>query len=129
MSDTSRVIRIEDISSVVPAAHYDLSSRRIAGALGSQTMAVSQASMRSTGYADPHVHANAEQLFIVLKGEMGLRIGSDEFRLKAGDAALIRPGETHENFNVFDGETQYLTVTVKVPAAVKPVRTPLYFRP
>src|SRR3954464_12564548 len=100
MTDNARVIRIDDISDIVPAAHYDLASRRIAGALGSKTMAVSQASMRPTGYADPHVHVDAEQLFIVLKGEMGLRIGSDEFRLKAGDAALIRPGETHENFNV-----------------------------
>jgi quercetin dioxygenase-like cupin family protein len=113
MSDDKRVIRIPEIPSGVPAAHYDLTSRRIASALGSHTMAVSQASMQPTGYADPHVHEDAEQLFIVLECEMGLRIDGEELRLKAGDAALIRPGETHENFNVYPGETQYMAVTVK----------------
>lgn len=113
MSD-SRVIKIADRAPIVPAQHYDLQSRRIVDAPVARALKASQVSMDPTGRADPHVHEQAEQLFIVLRGEMGLRVEGEEFRLKPGEAALIRPGERHENFNLSPGKTEYLVISAEV---------------
>jgi quercetin dioxygenase-like cupin family protein len=59
----------------------------------------------------PHAHENAEQLFVILKGEMLMKTDRGEARLKTGQAAFIYPGEVHENYNVADGITEYLVVT------------------
>lgn len=110
----SRVIRIEDLAPALPAQHYDLQSRRIVDDPVAKTLKVSRVSMDPTGRADPHMHAQAEQLFIVLRGEMGVKIEGEEFRLKPGEAIFILPGEKHENFNVFPGQTDYLVISGKV---------------
>jgi quercetin dioxygenase-like cupin family protein len=67
--------------------------------------------MEPKGRTGPHAHESAEQLFVILKGEMLMKTDRGEARLKAGQAAFIYPGETHENYNVADGITEYLVVT------------------
>ena len=56
--------------------------------------------------AGPHAHENAEQLFIILKGEMRMKTDRGEARLKQGQTAFIYPGEVHENCNVAEGTTE-----------------------
>ncbi len=107
-----KLIKIEDIPGIIPPKHYDLVSRRIVDAsVGAKAMGVSLVRLERTGRADPHTHENAEQLFFVLKGEMAIKTEQGEVRLKQGEAAFIYPGEVHQNFNVAEGETEYIVVT------------------
>jgi len=107
-----KLIKIEELPGVLPPKHYDLVSRRIVDAsIGAKAMGVSLARMEPKGRADPHIHENAEQLFIVLKGEMAMKTAQGEVRLKQGEAAFIYPGEVHQNYNVVEGETEYLVIT------------------
>ena len=107
-----KIIPIEKLPGVLPAKHYDLVTRRIADAsMGAKAMGVSLVRLSRTGRADFHIHENAEQLFIVLKGEMAMKTEPGEVRLKPMEAAFVSPGERHQNFNVADGETEYIVVT------------------
>jgi mannose-6-phosphate isomerase-like protein (cupin superfamily) len=107
-----KIIRIEELPGILPAIHYDLVSRRIADAtIGAKATGVSLVRLSRTGRADFHIHENAEQLFIVLKGEMAMKTEQEEVRLKPMEAAFISPGERHRNFNVADGETEYIVIT------------------
>jgi quercetin dioxygenase-like cupin family protein len=97
-----------------PANHHNLKGCKIIDtASGSKIINAGLVSMEPTGKADPHVHDDLEHLFIVLKGEMGVKTAQGEFRLKAGDAALISPGEVHENYNLLNKKTEYLIVTCR----------------
>jgi mannose-6-phosphate isomerase-like protein (cupin superfamily) len=107
-----KIIRIEELPGILPAKHYDLVTRRIADAtLGAKAMGVSLVRLSRSGRADFHIHENAEQLFIVLKGEMAMKTEQEEVRLKPMEAAFVSPGERHQNFNVADGETEYIVIT------------------
>jgi quercetin dioxygenase-like cupin family protein len=107
-----KVITISELPGVVPEAHYDLLSYRIVDAnIGAKAMGASLGRMEPKGRTGPHAHETAEQLFVILKGEMLMKTDRGEARLKAGQAAFIYPGEVHENYNVAEGITEYLVVT------------------
>ena len=107
-----KVITIDAISGVLPPDHYDMLSYRMVDAtIGAKAMGASLGRMEPKGRTGPHTHENAEQLFVILKGEMLMKTDRGEARLKAGQAAFIYPGEAHENYNVADGVTEYLVVT------------------
>jgi quercetin dioxygenase-like cupin family protein len=110
-----KVITISELPGMVPEAHYDLLSYRIVDSqMGAKAMGASMGRMEPSGRTGPHAHENAEQLFIILKGEMLMKTDRGEARLKAGQAAFVYPGEVHENFNVADGTTEYLVVTCRL---------------
>jgi len=107
-----KVITISELPGVVPDAHYDLLSYRIVDAtIGAKAMGAALGRMEPKGRTGPHAHETAEQLFVILKGEMLMKTDRGEARLKAGQAAFIYPGEVHENYNVAEGITEYLVVT------------------
>jgi len=110
-----KVIAIADLPGIVPPDHYDLLSYRIVDAtIGAKVMGASLGRMEPNGRTGPHAHENAEQLFIILKGEMLMKTDRGEARLKQGQAVFIYPGEVHENFNMANGITEYLVVTSKL---------------
>ena len=110
-----KVITIEELPGVVPEAHYDLLSYRIVHEkIGAKSMGASLGRMEPSGRTGPHAHEKAEQLFIILKGEMLMKTDRGEARLKQGQAAFIYPGEVHENYNVANGTTEYLVVTSRL---------------
>lgn len=110
-----KVVNIEDIPQKTPPNHHNMSARSIANpAMGAKSIDTALARFEPNGRADPHVHEDAEQLFIVLKGKMMMKTEGEEVQLVEGQAALIFPGEVHENYNLSDGVTEYLTVTVNV---------------
>lgn len=111
----SRVVTLDDVVPNVPKAHYELASQRIVEPPFSGALKASRVRMQRGGYADAHVHADAEQLFIVTAGCMGLDIAGTAYRLDAGQSALVKPGELHGNYNLADGETEYFVVSTPVP--------------
>ena len=107
-----KVRRREDVPKVLPPNHYDLESQRIVDdTLGIKGLRISFVRMQQSGRADPHIHEDSEQLFIVLKGEMMMKTEQEEVRLLEGHTAFVPPGEVHGNWNGRDGETQYLVIT------------------
>jgi quercetin dioxygenase-like cupin family protein len=105
-----KIIPIEQIPGVVPPQHYDLIGRPVFSSGGTR---VSFTRMEKTGRCDPHVHEQAQQLFIVLKGAMLFKSESEEILVTEGHAVLFAAGEVHSNDNAADLETEYLTVTVE----------------
>jgi quercetin dioxygenase-like cupin family protein len=107
-----KVIAIEELAEKNSPNHYDLSGRTI---YDSKSTKVTFSRMEKTGRRDPHSHKDAEQLFIVLSGELMFTTNDGETRVKKGNAALFYPGEMHAHANAADGDTEYLTITARRP--------------
>jgi quercetin dioxygenase-like cupin family protein len=105
-----KVIAIEELGEKNSPNHYDLVGRTIFDSKGTK---VTFSRMEKTGRRDPHVHKDAEQLFIVLTGELMFTTSEGETRVKPGNAALFHPGELHAHANAAEGETEYLTITAR----------------
>ena len=107
-----KFITIEDIPGKVPPKHYDLLGRVFVDeSVGVKDFRVAFTRMEKTGRCDPHVHEEAEQIFLILKGAMMFVSDEGERPLKKGQAAIVLRGEVHSNYNIADEETEYLTVT------------------
>ncbi len=107
-----KFINIEEIPGQVPPQHYDLLGRTIADpSEGVKGFRVAFTRMEKSGRCDPHIHENAEQLFIILKGAMMFKSDAGETPVEQGQAVLVYRGEVHSNYNIADEETEYLTVT------------------
>ncbi|MFC1798283.1 cupin domain-containing protein [Thermodesulfobacteriota bacterium] len=105
-------MNIEEIPGVVPPKHYDLLGRPLVNeSMGVKDFKVSYTRMEKTGRCDPHIHENAEQLFIILEGAMMFVGEQGERPVNKGEAVLVKRGEVHSNYNIADDETVYLTVT------------------
>ncbi len=48
-----------------------------------------------TGRTTGHAHEDREEVYFVAAGEGAMRIGEDEFPIRAGDAFYVPPGEHH----------------------------------
>ena len=106
-----KITKIEELSGHVAPKHYDLISRRLLDAKG---VKIGFTRMEKTGRSDPHVHDHAEQLFIILKGEIMFRSPEGETRAKQGHTVLFQAGEEHSMQNLAGGESEYITVTTTV---------------
>lgn len=57
-----------------------------------------------------HVHAEGEELFVVLDGSVSIRLGTDTVELAAGDACLIPRGTAHAPFNPNDTAARAMVI-------------------
>ncbi len=60
----------------------------------------------------PHFHPEAEETFYILSGAARIRIDGNEFRLRPGDAVLIRPLEQHQVFTEGPEDLEFLVICV-----------------
>lgn len=107
-----KIAKIEELPGQIPKNHYDLIGRAL---YESKSTRIAYTRMEKTGRCDPHIHENAEQLFILLKGAMMFKSSEGETLVKEGHTVLFPPGEVHSNCNAADEETEYLTVTTTLP--------------
>jgi quercetin dioxygenase-like cupin family protein len=97
---------------VVPPGHYDLLGRKLIDRdLGSLSLRTYLIHMDPAGRTDSHAHPDAEQLFVVLKGELSITGETGEIRIKEGEAAFVAKGDRHLVANARAGETEYLAIT------------------
>ena len=107
-----KFITIDELPGRVPPNHYDLVGRAVADkSVGVDSFHVGVTRMEKTGRCDPHVHEEADQIFIILKGAMMFVSDEGETPLKPGQAVIAYRGEVHSNYNIAEIETEYLTVT------------------
>jgi mannose-6-phosphate isomerase-like protein (cupin superfamily) len=106
-----KVMKVKEIPGIVPPAHYDLISHRILNASDKiGNIVVAWVCMETSGKTDLHSHENTEHLFIVMKGELGVKTNNGDVCVRPGEAVLISSGELHGNFNASKGETEYIVV-------------------
>ncbi len=48
-----------------------------------------------TGSTTGHAHDDMEEVYFVVSGEGIMKVGEDEFQIKAGDSFYVPPGEYH----------------------------------
>ena len=82
--------------------------------MGAKSMVAALVHVTPIGFTDPHLHEDSEHLFVVLKGELGVKSAEGEIRVKPGEAVFVYPGEVHGIFNAGGGEIEYIAVTCKI---------------
>ncbi len=80
---------------------------------GSMHTGLSVDELAAGGTIDPHVHA-FEEGFYVLRGEPIVTIGSESYRLRAGDYAAIKVGTPHA-FRAGDSPVRWLQMAAPQP--------------
>jgi mannose-6-phosphate isomerase-like protein (cupin superfamily) len=77
-----------------------------------------------------HVHEREDELFYVLEGELRVRIGPEDRRVRAGEAALAPQGVAHTYRVESEPGARWLVVTARgdfealVRAAARPAEAP-----
>jgi mannose-6-phosphate isomerase-like protein (cupin superfamily) len=59
----------------------------------------------------PHMHSREEQVIIVLSGEIGVRVGDDEWTVAAGEIAYRPRDLPHASWNCSDKVAEILEIT------------------
>jgi mannose-6-phosphate isomerase-like protein (cupin superfamily) len=87
------------------------------GAIGAEGVDLHLNRIRVGSVPGPyHLHTEAENVYLVLAGDVVVRIDGVDHRLGAGDAAFIPPGVPHSASNV--GTTDAEHIDIYAPAAV-----------
>ena len=61
-----------------------------------------------------HSHTNIEEIYLVLDGELTMKVGDDVLTLGPRDAILMAPGTPRASRNETDAETTFAMISVKV---------------
>jgi mannose-6-phosphate isomerase-like protein (cupin superfamily) len=59
----------------------------------------------------PHVHANEDQVIVVLKGALGVRVGAREWSAGSGEIVYRPKGEPHAIWNAGTTSTEFIEIT------------------
>lgn len=57
-----------------------------------------------------HLHTNAENVYYVLQGRLGLRVEDRRMTVEAGQVVFIPPNVSHAVWNAGDGEARLLEI-------------------
>lgn len=110
-----RVVTVVDSSTAPPrpmARPGGRSLRLVDAAVGAKTldlhMNILQPGSRAT--APYHLHTNAENIYFVLQGKLGLRTEGEDVFVDAGCAVFIPPGVPHSVWNAGGIEARILEI-------------------
>jgi uncharacterized cupin superfamily protein len=93
-------------------------SERIGARLLGYSLTVVPPGKRAWPFHNHHVN---EEMFLVLSGEGTVRIGTEEFPIRAGDVIAAPPGgrdTAHQIINTSSAELRYLSVSTMLPMEV-----------
>jgi quercetin dioxygenase-like cupin family protein len=114
-SASARVLREGDGRVEVPPGHFDMTASLLHG---EEKARVQLCRMEGTGKADPHVHSDETQVFVVLDGVLIMHTVIDPdgatrtLKAKAGEAIFMPAGVVHASET--DGaESTYYAITFK----------------
>lgn len=86
---------------------------RVSGADGADGLSVIENEAREGDSPPMHVHESEDELFVVQEGELGLRVGEDDFRLAPGQARLAPAGVPHTYRVQSPAGARWLTITAR----------------
>jgi quercetin dioxygenase-like cupin family protein len=82
----------------------------LAGQLGATTLGARLWRLRPGEELPRHRHAETHELYVVVEGEGGMRVGDESFLLPRLSTVLVSPGEWRQLFNDSDGDALWLIV-------------------
>ena len=90
--------------------------REVAGrvSLPSANQSLAEATVPAGGETQAHYHRTSEELYLFTSGMGRLRIGEETRDVRAGDCAVIPPGEEHKLWNT--GDTPLVLLCCCAPA-------------
>ena len=65
----------------------------------SRNLKMGHTTVYPTGKTTGHAHSDMEEVYFVVSGEGLMKIGDDEFPIRAGAAFYVPPGEYHTTYN------------------------------
>lgn len=107
------VIRFERCEQYEPAGHAGVVNRLLVGSEsgGIEDVSVWHGTIETGGFAEPHVHEGALQVYVVMTGTITVAGESMTSDLQPGDAAVFSPGERHEVKNRSAKEATLLVIS------------------
>jgi quercetin dioxygenase-like cupin family protein len=114
-----KIIRGADLP-LVPASHEDQLRpgvlKRVLAVKGElfegQVQMINWAVLPGESAFQPHYHQDMEEIFIIIRGEVEVRIGAQSDRLQRGDAVIVSPTEVHQMKNLSPEDAEYIVVGI-----------------
>jgi len=103
-------------SGLIPASHEDPRAPGVLKRVIATRDAFQQGHVQMLNWAvlpghssfQRHFHQDMQEVFILLSGEVEMRVATECRVLRPGDTVIVDPGEIHQMRNLQAGEAQYL---------------------
>lgn len=69
---------------------------------------VNWAQLQPKSTFNPHYHEDMTEVFLIIEGEVSMRVGESEIQVKRGDAVVVEPNEIHTMTNHTDKTLEYI---------------------
>ena len=114
-----KIIRGSDIE-FVPASHEDATRPGVFKRVLATREDIQQGRVQMLNWArlpghsafQAHYHEDMQEVFVIITGEVQMRVADVKVTLRAGDAILVDAREIHEMHNDGDQEVEYLVFGV-----------------
>lgn len=104
------IVRISTLQGGTPAGHRGVIARLVEESPG--RLRVQSCEMEPRGGAEPHVHSDDDQMFLVLEGELVVCDERGEpIVMHEGEALRVPAGAAHATRNDADGPVRYIVLT------------------
>ncbi len=98
---------------MTPPNHVNFKAKKLFGQMGEIIDgSIAYIDLDGGGPVQPHTHEH-NHLFIVTKGEAGIRLGDQEVILRKDESFLVDGNIPHAVWNHYDGETVMIGISVK----------------
>jgi mannose-6-phosphate isomerase-like protein (cupin superfamily) len=100
----AEVIRLDDREPFITADGSAI--RELAGipSGNAQNQSLAEATVPAGGDTIEHYHRTTEEIYLFTRGRGQMRLGDDEFSVRAGDCVVIPPGARHKLWAEAGGE-------------------------
>jgi mannose-6-phosphate isomerase-like protein (cupin superfamily) len=100
----AEVIRLDDREPFITADGSAI--RELAGipSGNAQNQSLAEAAVPAGGDTIEHYHRTTEEIYLFTRGRGQMRLGDDEFSVRAGDCVVIPPGTRHKLWADAGGE-------------------------
>jgi mannose-6-phosphate isomerase-like protein (cupin superfamily) len=104
----AEVIRLDDREPFITADGSAI--RELAGipSGNAQNQSLAEATVPAGGDTIEHYHRTSEEIYLFTRGRGRMRLGDDEFSVRAGDCVVIPPGTRHKLWADADSELALL---------------------
>ncbi|HSR11220.1 MAG TPA: cupin domain-containing protein [Thermodesulfobacteriota bacterium] len=114
-----RIVRLKDLE-WVPASHEDLQAAGVLkkvmlkkdDLIDGRLQMINWCKLRVGRGFQPHYHEDMEEMFILLKGSVRMRVREEEADLHPGELVVVPIFFVHEMINTGSEEAEYLAIGI-----------------
>lgn len=114
-----KVIRFNELA-YIPASHEDAKNSNVwkkvllthKDLIAGRVLMVNWAKLPVGRTFRAHYHEDMQEIFIILTGQVRIRVGNEETVLEKCDAVVIPPQTVHEMTNLVDHDAEYLVIGI-----------------